>query len=851
VLPVWLNLDSCSVIRLAALVLSLAIAAYLSSRQGRSKATLFLALTFYGAALFNVASLLEFAGRYYWQPRNLKNLLVPLFQDLGPGLGLLALVHFAYSFPRLPERQRKEARIVGLLLAVLNLLMLAFTLVNFLLLQRGRSSYALELAYYSTLYGFVGLQGVLVEVLLLRRCAQLASGKSRPWWRKLLRPLDRSAATARSLGLLPLLLVAAVGGYLLMTYGLLPFAVATYFIWLGFLLFYFSFVVTYLNHATEPSTIQVKLVGLTLIPVLSLLGLAALFAGKATETEYRGLSTQPLTLLFRPNPRGGYDVESRPVAFQAELGRRLDIGYGERQEVQSPFDFPFFGRSYRTLHVLHCPMIYLGEQILEEGWGGYHPNPTIAPLLLNLDPTRGGGIYLSRGQRSLTLTWWRLPELGLANANTVQLLLNADGTFAMSLVALNPQGRYSSVQMYNFNLATTTGRHPGSRGAAQAYGPKLTGIHPGLAEAPLQALRFPSSLPYSSAGPMALFESYEADYARYLHARVSALSLLLLGASLFILFFFPVLFRANLIRPLQSLAEGMRQADRGDLSVQVRPRFKDEIGFLTRCFNGMLQSIRRTESSLLRTSRLNSLGVLLASMAHQINVPNQSILANASLLSKACPDLLRILRRCAPDTEGFLIGGLEDAEFRRLLPESLGAIQAGARSIAGVLKDLRSFNQEAPAPQETSLDPARVLRSAVSLASGYLRRATDRFTLRLEPELPRVRGRAPLLEQALVNLLVNACQALPDRSRAITVSAEKAGGAIRIRVADEGCGIAPEHLPRLKQRFFTTRGASGGSGLGLFVADSIIAAHHGSLSLASAPGRGTVATISLPAEGGP
>ena len=420
----------------------------------------------------------------------------------------------------------------------------------------------------------------------------------------------------------------------------------------------------------------------------------------------------------------------------------------------------------------------------------------------------------------------------------------------MSLGALDPQGRYSSVQMYNFTLATTTGRNPGSRGGATAYGPKLTGVHPGSADAPLQSLRFPAALPYSSPGPEVLFDSYESDYYRYLHSRMSVLALLLLAASLFILFFFPILFRTNLIRPLQSLAAGMRQADRGDLGVRVQPQFRDEIGFLTRSFNKMLKSIQHTEASLMQANRLNSLGILLAAMAHQINVPNQSILANASLLSKACPDLVHILEGCAPETAGYLIGGLDDAEFRRLLPESISAIQAGSRSIAGIIQDLRAFSQEDPSMQTSSLDVRAVIQAAVGLAGGYLRRATDRFTLQVEPDLPRVRGHGQRLEQALVNLLINACQALPDRSRGIELGAGRTevGKELVIRIADEGCGIASELLPHLKERFFTTRRASGGTGLGLFVADTIVAEHHGSLSLASVPGKGTVATVTLPAE---
>jgi polar amino acid transport system substrate-binding protein len=138
----------------------------------------------------------------------------------------------------------------------------------------------------------------------------------------------------------------------------------------------------------------------------------------------------------------------------------------------------------------------------------------------------------------------------------------------------------------------------------------------------------------------------------------------------------------------------------------------------------------------------------------------------------------------------------------------------------------------------------------VGLAGGYLRRSTDRFSLRINPDLPRVRGHAHRLEQALLNLLINACQSLPDRNHAIDLEAfrSKQGADGIIRIADEGCGIPAEALPRLKERFFTTRRAAGGTGLGLFVADTLIVEHQGTLSLASVLGRGTVATVTLPAE---
>jgi PAS domain S-box-containing protein len=966
-LPAWLNLDSCSIIRLATLVLALSIAAYLLSRKGKSKATLFLALTFCAGSLFNLSSLLEFAGFYYWQPRNLKNLLVPLLQDVGPSGALLSLLLFAYYFPCLPQRQKREFQFVISAALSVNVVMLALTVYNFVFLERKLSYFLFTMTYYTLLYVTLALQLLLVVLLLLRKAVLLSAGKSRSWWERLRKPLGKDAGTARSLALALLLVIAAIGSYAFMTYGYIPLPLATYFIWLAFLLFYSSFVVTYLNHAAERSTIQVKLIGLTLIPVLSILGLVALFVGKATETDYAGQNLIPLerTILIKPNRLGGYDITENPLRFDTDLGEKVDIGYGKRKAFETQFDFPFFSHSYRTVHVLHGPMIYLGRNIEEDGWGGYRPNPAIAALIMNLDPSRGRGIFLKNEMQTLTVTWRELPEFALSNANTVQLTLHSDGSFSMSFAGLSPQGRYSSVQMYNFTTATTTGRHPGSKGKAIAYGAKLTGIHPGAANAPLKRVRLTRDLPYSGAGAEAIFDSYEADYTRYLHDRMAVLAVVLIASSLFILFFFPVLFRTNLIQPLYALAEGMRRADGGDLDATVSPRFRDEIGFLTRSFNRMLQSIKKAEANfwmlaesaqdgililrgnlpvyanrricevtgysktellkiefsslvrsgsmpstaewqaqpiealiaskagpgipveltsspttwhgqtadviivrditerkkgeerlhqrqqrLLQTDKLTSLGVLVAGMVHQISIPTQSILSNSSLLTRACPAVLAILEERAREKSGFLIAGLDEAEFRRSLPGLLTDIETCSKRIDQIIKDLKSFSREDPFPIMSSIDINAVIKAAVVLASSYIKRATDHFNLELDPELPKVKGNAMRMEQVVINLLLNACQALADRDKSVLIRSRPSEDMKRVLIEfqDEGVGIPSEHLARIKEPFFTTKRAAGGSGLGLYVVATIVNEHQGTFDISSQPGKGTVAVVTLPAE---
>jgi PAS domain S-box-containing protein len=965
--PPWLNLDSCSLIRLATLVMSLSLAIYLLSREGKSKATLFLGLMFCGAVLFNISSLLEFAGLYYWQPRNLKNLLVPLLQDIGPSIVLIALILFAYFFPRLPGALKKEFQTVLSITLFVNAVVLALTIYNFTFLERGQSYFRFTRVYYTILYSSLGAQLLLVVILLLRRTVVISAGKSRTWWARLWKPQGMEARTARSLALILLLLVAAICGYALMTYGFIPLPIATYFIWLAFLLFYFSFVVTYLNHTAEPSSFQVKLVGLTLIPVLGLLGLVAIFVGQSTETDFTNRDRLPdsKTILFAPNRRSGYDIRESPYRLDTDLGGHLDIKYGGSRSVELGFVFPFFDRAYRVIQVLHSPMIYLGDIIEEDGWGGYQPNSAIAPLLMNLDPAAGKGIFLKREPDALTVTWYQLPELGFTNANTVQLVLHGDGSFSMCFAGLDPQGRYPAVQMYNFTTAATTGRHPGSLGKAVAFGPKLTGIHPGTADAPLRPIRLDVDLPYSGTGREVIFESYESSYFHYLHYRMSVLALILIVSSLFIIFFFPILFRTNLIRPLRALSEGVRKADGGDLDAFVAPQYHDEIGFLTRSFNRMLESIKKAEANfwmlaenaqdgilirrrnvtvyanrrateitgyrkqeltgidfpklvaagsfpqatageanpveillaskagpgvlveltcsqtgwhgqtadvviirditerkaseekarlkhqhLMQMDKLTSLGVLVAGMAHEINNPNQTILSNASLLQRAGPGIHALLEECRKESSGFLIAGMEAEEFRKSFPRLLADIESCSKRIDGIIKNLRSFSREDPFPVMTSLEVNPVIQAGIDLVSGSIKRATEHFSLALQTGLPRVKGNAQRLEQVIINLLLNACQALPDRSKAVSVSSrlEPDGKSIRIEIRDEGIGIPPEQLPRLGEPFFTTRRAAGGTGLGLYVSEAIVAEHQGCLSFASQQGKGTVVALLLPME---
>jgi polar amino acid transport system substrate-binding protein len=111
-------------------------------------------------------------------------------------------------------------------------------------------------------------------------------------------------------------------------------------------------------------------------------------------------------------------------------------------------------------------------------------------------------------------------------------------------------------------------------------------------------------------------------------------------------------------------------------------------------------------------------------------------------------------------------------------------------------------------------------------------------------------GQAQRLEQVFINLIQNACQALPDSEKGIFVSTywDEANNDIRIKIQDQGVGISPENLPQITDPFFSTKHDSGGVGLGLSISSRIVEAHDGRLTFISEVGEGTTAEVFLPVK---
>jgi PAS domain S-box-containing protein len=257
---------------------------------------------------------------------------------------------------------------------------------------------------------------------------------------------------------------------------------------------------------------------------------------------------------------------------------------------------------------------------------------------------------------------------------------------------------------------------------------------------------------------------------------------------------------------------------------------------------------RRHEQQLLRADKMITLGHLVSGVAHEINNPNQFIMANVSPLRSICEDLKPVVERYFEEHGDFLVAGRNYSVRRDQLGVMFNNISEGAVRIKTIVDELRDFAGGRPSQVKSEVDPNEVLHSALELLANMVKNATDDFHVSYGGDLASVVGNFQRLEQVLINLIQNACQAVAENHAAVRIATTRSpDGGVVVTIADGGLGIAPEDLPHLTDPFFTTKRAAGGTGLGLSIAAQIVNEHRGTLEFSSPPGQGATARVWLPA----
>ncbi|MFW6004946.1 MAG: response regulator [Desulfonatronovibrionaceae bacterium] len=257
---------------------------------------------------------------------------------------------------------------------------------------------------------------------------------------------------------------------------------------------------------------------------------------------------------------------------------------------------------------------------------------------------------------------------------------------------------------------------------------------------------------------------------------------------------------------------------------------------------------KRQQEQLAQASKMAALGTLVAGVAHEINNPNNMIMLNGPLLEKVWHDSLPVLKEHARKNPGFQLAGIDFDTMCDYAPQLFSGISEGSKRIGKIIAELKDFARQSPLNMNQDVNLNQVAESALTLVKKTISRHTDNFSVSLDPDLPRIRGDFHKLEQVVVNLLINACQALTDKSRGISLKTgfKSTEGKLEITVTDQGEGISPDNLNRIFEPFYTTRRKTGGTGLGLSISSSIVEDHGGTMAFDSSPGQGTRVRVLLP-----
>jgi two-component system, NtrC family, sensor kinase len=276
--------------------------------------------------------------------------------------------------------------------------------------------------------------------------------------------------------------------------------------------------------------------------------------------------------------------------------------------------------------------------------------------------------------------------------------------------------------------------------------------------------------------------------------------------------------------PLRVLREHARQIAGGDYGRRTGVRSHDEIGDLAREFNAMAHAIEEREHKLIRSERLATVGRMAAHITHEVRNPLASVGLYLELLSDEI--------------------GADKPEARRLVASLSNEVDRLSEITETYLRFVRL-----PKPKLEREDLGALVSSVMEFSRGELAVARIELELAIAPNLPEVAIDESQIRQALLNLVRNAKEAMPEGGHVRVEVAAVDAAWVRLAVGDSGSGISAENLGKIFDPFFSTKDK--GTGLGLALVQQIVSDHGGRIEVDLPPTGGTVFAILLPLAGRP
>ena len=512
----------------------------------------------------------------------------------------------------------------------------------------------------------------------------------------------------------------------------------------GMIGFLFALTNVYLTYAQITSSFLVKLVGVTLITMLAVVGVIGFTIGGRAQRRYTNAShlLAQHTLRLHPRADGGYTLTKVAAQFDPELGAPVTTA----DALPIGFPFRYFHQTWTHLRPAREGILYFITSAAPPrpndcsiNW--FWQQPAIIPWLMDFAPTTGQ-LWYKPTPTAVVLTWQQMTDRWRRTALTFQVRLFQDGQIEVTYAALRGVMQYD----VSDDMQALVG----------------IGFTPGGPTAPV-ALPPWETLDTEDIGQRGAWHNYYRDFRAALHADLALLVWQIVGASLVLIIGLPFFFRRLLIRPIYALRDGVQRVNAGHLALSVPVIYHDEIGFLTQAFNAMvtriadysqnleqnvaarthelsqaLRDLQNTQQELIKTEKMAALGKLIANIAHEINTPLGAIRASTASIANALdettrdlPPLLRTLP--AEQYEPFLallarasqpkpaITSREERAHRRAVERELDAAGvANADAIADTFVDMGIYDDITPAlPLLRSGQVASMLQAAYHLASQH------------------------------------------------------------------------------------------------------------------------------------
>ncbi len=275
-------------------------------------------------------------------------------------------------------------------------------------------------------------------------------------------------------------------------------------------------------------------------------------------------------------------------------------------------------------------------------------------------------------------------------------------------------------------------------------------------------------------------------------------------------------------RPLKLLEESPTKLAQGKFELIEKLPPEKEIRDIFESFNTMARQLKKREEQLVQSKKLASLGTMAAGVAHEINNPLSNI-------SSSCEILLEELDEADPEFQ------------RNVLKKVLEQVDKARVIVLNLLE----FSRNRAFARE-SLNLKETIEKTLSLFRAQ-KPPCVRISTFIDDDLTIFADRQRI-EQAFLNLISNACQAIEGEGRVSIRATASTDGMVKVRIKDTGKGISEEDLARIFDPFFTTKDVGKGTGLGLFITHDIVVRHQGSIQVTSTPGQGTTFCLSIPAE---